>query len=125
MAIFPFSVKMQCFLLLLPCLISFHGGVISVNCLAPSPKYNAIVLVVILSFFCCFFFFYLQPGLWYIIMSGHWYNDLHQLFYVAVSHHNIQNHVFFLFSFPLPSLLPFFFFFLLQGKYLENSKSFS
>lgn len=32
-------------------------------------------------------------------MSGHWHDDLHWLFYVAVSHHNIEKHVFFLFSF--------------------------
>lgn len=111
MARFSFSVKMEYSCLLLLYLISFQDGVILINSIVSSPKYNATVLVPILYgvFFVMFgvFFSHLQPGLWYIFMSGHWYDDLHQLFYVAVSHHNIENHVFFLFSFST-SLLPLF-----------------
>lgn len=39
-------------------------------------------------------------------MSGHWHNDLYQLFHGAVSKRNIEKRVFFLFYFSTPCLLP-------------------
>lgn len=36
-------------------------------------------------------------------MSGHWHNDLYQLFLIAVSEHNVEKCFF---PFPLPCLLP-------------------
>lgn len=60
MARFSFSVKMECSCLLLPYLISFQDGIILINSLASSPKYNATVLVAILyGFFLCWWGFFL------------------------------------------------------------------
>lgn len=117
MARFSFSIQIQCSLMLLPYLFLLKMG---------SFYYTAVHLPQMLC--CCllivgfvgFFFFTYTLDLCYI-MNGHWYDDLDQLFHVAVSHHNTGKHIF-SFSFSTPSLLPLL---LLQGKYPENSKSFS
>lgn len=98
--------------------ISSQDGLILLHCRAFAP--NALLLF-INSWFCWVFFFFTYTLDLCYIMNGHWYDDLDQLFHVAVSHHNTGKHIF-SFSFSTPSLLPLL---LLQGKYPENSKSFS
>lgn len=114
MARFSFSIQIQCSLMLLPNLFLFKMA---------SFYYTALHLPQV--FCCCFnswfaFFLTYTLDLCYV-MNGHWDNDLDQLFCVAVSRHNTRKHIF-PFSFSTPSLLPLL---LLQGKYPENSKSFS
>lgn len=57
-------------------------------------------------YYLSFFFSTCSLACGYIVMSGHCHDVLHELFYVAVCHHDIGKHFFS--SFPLTSL-PFFF----------------
>lgn len=79
MARFSFSVKIGCSLLLLPYLISFQDGVILINSLASSPKYNAAVLIVMLSgffvlvgFFSYVLGFFFPLAAWPVVYLHEW-----------------------------------------------------